>query len=71
MSGVQKIKIANIGLQGQTHRNVYIYGEIKAFERVKTMINEIVDQHKRLKGVNKVMSTVHDEEAVTTLANSK
>lgn len=65
MSGVEKIKVANIGIQGQTSRPVYIYGDMKAFEKVKGMITEILDQHKRLKGVNKVMSTNHDEEAVT------
>ena len=44
---------------------MYVYGDIKAFEKVKQIVGEVVDHHKRLKGVNKVMSTQHDEEAVT------
>ena len=46
MSGVERIAIANMGTAGVTERNLYIFGDIKAYEKSKQMIKEIIEKHK-------------------------
>jgi hypothetical protein len=43
---VDKIQIANEGINGCNTRSLFIFGSMKAYEKAKIMIQEIVDKHK-------------------------
>jgi len=57
MSEADRLQIANEGVAGSSTRNMFIYGSVKAFEKAREMICEIVEKHKQLKCVNNLQLT--------------